>query len=701
MGRVQHAELAHHVGLAEQGFQHQVRALVGRAQHDQAGTVARHQFVPQRGVLVDQCTHHQTAHAVRQHAHRLQRAAGSRSGRVELRPQHLGQPVCQHVHRQPPVVGVCDHAVAARQVFVQVAVRLGEQRLGLDFVLRRVGLELKSGQPATGQRSHAEPHAVAPVQPQVRAHQAGQQNRHRSGRNAAAAGLARRGAGQGALVDTAQRTEGLDLFHRGLEQPAARGQARGVVDEVAEVAHVRPLVEHHPGVVGPGDAGAHRVGVHHQVVVGVVEEREIGEQHTEPLEQAAAFDVARNHGQPDAALRRGPRQQARHRRARQQRLDAGHQVGFGSVARDFEHHPFEGRIDRVALQRRHPPHQRQQARQEDIEVAAGQPRATRRRGHAHIAFQPQLLAPQFGGQLAQRLALLGVRGQQFARDARALGRVGLAQRGGVQRVAVDQLVEVFQAQQVAHQTAARMRQQVNRRPFGQGARELQCVVDRALGQSAVFERQHPVGVAVFKRFPETGGGVLQLIEAGLRAGPGAVNHHQQRPGLGVGLQLRVSRQQQFSQFAVHPAVQPGVALEAAFQRPHQRLGADPAHAQIGVLRDLVFGLLADPLAGLAPGGVDDRVGCLAHGQRVDARYQRAQAAGHRVAQDTAHCHATRAQRVLENESARGVHSRWVDALQRVVQVGRVGDERHAFGQLQHHHLAFIRRQRVLGVAARG
>ena len=164
---VEHAEFAHGVGLANERLDHQVRALVGRAQHQKACAAALHQLVPQLGVLVHQRAHHQAAHAVGQHAHGLRERDALSGGGVQLLAQHLGQLIGQHVHGQTPVVGMRHDAVAGLQVLVQIAVKLREQGLGADVVFGRAGFALYLGQAAHQQRRHAEPHAITLLQPQV------------------------------------------------------------------------------------------------------------------------------------------------------------------------------------------------------------------------------------------------------------------------------------------------------------------------------------------------------------------------------------------------------------------------------------------------------------------------------------------------------------------------------------------------------
>ena len=214
--------------------------------------------------------------------------------------------------------------------------------------------------------------------------------------------------------------------------------------------------------------------------------------------------------------------------------------------------------------------------------------------------------------------------QQLGGDAGALVGVGFTQGGSVKRVAVDQTVKFFQAQQVAHQTAARMRDQVNDCAFGQSARQLQGVVDRAFRQTPVFQRQHAVAVALLEAAPVGGGHALQIVKAALRAGACAVDEHQQRPGFGIGLQLRVAAFKTVRQLTAAPAVQTGVAFQAAFNCPHQRFGAGPAHAQVGVLRYFFFGSAGEihtqEFTGLAPGGLNQRVVVGTHRHLKNARY---------------------------------------------------------------------------------
>ena len=234
-----------------------------------------------------------------------------------------------------------------------------------------------------------------------------------------------------------------------------------------------------------------------------------------------------------------------------------------------------------------------------------------------------------------------------------------------------------------------MGDEVHRGTGRQRAGQLERVVDRAFRQRAVLEGVDALAVAVLEGFPVGARRALQRIEAAGGAGAGAVDHHEQRAAGGVALQRGVAGIEAGAELAVGPAVEARVTLQAAFDRPHQRLGADPAHAELGVLLDPVLGLDAEPFARLAAGGVDDRVGRLSDGEREDLRGDRRQAVGHGIAQAAAQRGAALAQGALEHDGAVGIHRLRVHARQRLAQVLRMRDDGDALGQLQHHHLTDV------------
>ena len=184
-------------------------------------------------------------------------------------------------------------------------------------------------------------------------------------------------------------------------------------------------------------------------------------------------------------------------------------------------------------------------------------------------------------------ALLGMRVVELLRDApgRRARRVGVAGAGQVRRPreGVDLRLEVGEAQEVRDQAAARVRDQADARAGGQRAGERERVLDRALRERAVLEGVDAAGEVPLERGPQLAVAGAQVAEAAHRTRARAVHEHQHRQpvrhGLGevggagrlevVGLARRA-----------HPAIKAGLAVELALDRPHQRLGADPADAEL-------------------------------------------------------------------------------------------------------------------------
>ena len=89
-----------------------------------------------------------------------------------------------------------------------------------------------------------------------------------------------------------------------------------------------------------------------------------------------------------------------------------------------------------------------------------------------------------------------------------------------------------------------------------------------------------------------------------------MNEHKQRPLFGVGRKSFAVDIQKIDSLphAARPPIQARFSIETIFDRPHERLGAQPGDAQFGIFLDLLLGLLTQPLRCLALGGVDDRIG---------------------------------------------------------------------------------------------
>ena len=432
MLQVQPHQGAQIAALAQQVLHHAVRALVRRAQHQQAGAVAGHQCVHHWPAPVDAGPHHQAAHAVRQQADGLR-------GLLLQAGQQLAQPVAQGVQRQAPVIGEGHHPVRRRQVPAQRAVGHVEHRVGLDAA----AVPGQLVQPAGSDAQRVQPDAAVARHRQVRPHDAGQQHHHRP----VGIGHTTRHDAQGvqAVKLAGQGLEGRHVARIGAGQPVAQRRAGVQIAEVVEVRHLGTAVEQHPGLGLRRDAAEHGAGVHHQVVVDLVKQQKVGQQHAQAHQQVAALDVACDQAQLHAGPHRAARQQGGHRRVGQHAFDARHQVRVGAALGDLDHHPLEGRVKRVAKEVGHRADQRQQARQEDIHIAAGQLGALGRAGHPQVALHLGLALAQQRGQGAQVLTLLGVGVAQLRRYG-SVGKLIV--------VAVDLRLQIGQAQQVAHQAAA-------------------------------------------------------------------------------------------------------------------------------------------------------------------------------------------------------------------------------------------------------
>ena len=656
-----------------------MRALVRRAEHQQPRAVAAHQRVHHRAPLVDRGAHHQAAHAVREQADRLLRL-------LHQAVEELAEPFGQHVERLTPVVRKTFDPVAAGEVLAQLAVKLREQVVGLDAG----STPLDFLEPAGGDVERVEPDPVLHAHLQVRTHHAGQHHHHRA---VGAAGVA---AGRGRecrhiVAWRGQGAKGLQPQRVGHRQPVAQRGARVDVGEVAEVRDVGAAVEQHARVGLRRHAGQHRRGVDHQVVVIVVEQQKVGQQHAQPFEQVAAFDVAGDDGHADAAAHRRVAQQSRHRRVGQHGLDARHQVRVGAVARDLEHDALERRVERAAEEEWHLPDQGQHARQEHVEVAAGQLGAVGRAGGTHVALHDDLAIAQRAGQRAQLVTLHSVRRFQLADDAPGL--VGIGVTGALEGVgiAVDQGVEVAQAQQVGHQPTARMRHQADVGTAWQRLHQRDRVLDGAERQRGVLEGVDACAVVAFERHPQVAVAGAQVAEAADRAGRGAVHEHQHRTSLLRIVDRRLVELRRFEfggrRASAAPVVQAGADRQAPLDRPHQRLGAEPADAELtGV---------ATPFFQLVEGGVDDRVRCAAGDQRVDLADQPTG----RLGQPASGRGALGAQ-PLEQHLAIRPQQLGMGEVQRGAQSLGAGDQDAAVGQLEHDHLAGCQRVLLLRDAVR-
>ncbi|EXI84614.1 MAG: hypothetical protein AW11_03792 [Candidatus Accumulibacter regalis] len=685
--KIEAHQRAQRITLAEQVLDHRVGPLIGRPEHHQARAVARHQRVDHRAALVDAGAHYQAAHAVREQAHRLRRFA-------QQAVEEFGKAFGEHIQRLPPVVGEALDTMAGRQILADVAVEHLEELLGLDARLLPGNL----AQATRGNVQRVEPDAVRAIHREVRTHHPGQHDDHRQ---VGTAHLRRARHGAHARFAVHERTrQGLESSQRQDlvgDQPVAQRKAGIDVREVAEMRDFGAAVEQRTGPRLRRDAGEHRVAIDDQVVVDVVEKKIVGEQDAETLEQIAAFDVAGNHRHLDARAHRCVAQQAGHRRVRQHRFDAGHQMRIGALVRDFQNHALESRIERVAEEERHLPDQRQHPGKEEVQVAARQPRPLRRTGDAYVALHAQLPGRQRAGQLAQLLTLLGVRRVDFAAQALRFGfaLAGVAGTRQIGLVLLDQPVEVVHAEQIGNQAAARVRDQAELKAVGQRREQLEGVFDRALGERAVLVSVDAAAEVALQDAPQITLVDLQVAKTAERVRPGAMHEKQDRPFLRRRpLQLAPRARQRLAVLRLGgatpavPAVNAGRPTEPRLDRPHQRPRSQPADAQFGD----VASTLAQ-LAELVPGGVDDFVAGAPHRQRKDLADQAADG----VAEQAARRRPVAAQAIEENLAV-AADQLGPAAQQRGLELARRSDQYAAVGEFDDQHLVVLRRV-LLGAGA--
>ena len=82
-------------------------------------------------------------------------------------------------------------------------------------------------------------------------------------------------------------------------------------------------------------------------------------------------------------------------------------------------------------------------------------------------------------------------------------------------------------------------------------------------------------------------------------------------------------------------------VEAIFDRPQERLGAEPGNAQFGIILDLVLALFTQPFERFAFGRIDDRI---SHRPRRQCKHAQDQIAG-RVTDEAARRRAALMQRI--------------------------------------------------------
>src|SRR5258707_14766803 len=154
-----------------------------------------------------------------------------------------------------------------------------------------------------------------------------------------------------------------------------------------------------------------------------------------------------------------------------------------------------------------------------------------------------------------------------------------------------------------------MRDQIELSTRRQRRGELDGVLDRALRKVGMLEGENPIGKSTFERLPVVGGNFLQSAEAAGRRRSRAVNENQQGSFLGVLYQLGGVNAQEIGRLTAtaRPTVESRLMVEAIFDRPHERLGAEPGDSQFGIILDLVLALFTQPFERLAFGRIDDRI----------------------------------------------------------------------------------------------
>ena len=304
-------------------------------------------------------------------------------------------------------------------------------------------------------------------------------------------------------------------------------------------------------------------------------------------------------------------------------------MGLEALVGDLDHHPAEeaqpalggrrhggagagtaeGAARRLGSQAAELADQREQAGQEDVEVVGEQRGAAGRAADAHVTRHPDVLAAQQAGELAElgafvrrpRLALAGE------------GRIGLFAGGFVgSRPAAevgDQAVERravaragIEAQQVAHQPAAGVGDEVQPRARRQHRDELQGVVHRALGEGAVLEAVDVLAELFLQVGPGLAAG--QGAEAAEGVGAGAVDEDQRRPACQPGEARVVAAQPlAFGDGAAGPGIEPRRPGELLLDHRDDGPGAQAGGAGHGEILDLA----AQPFGGPGPGEVGEGV----------------------------------------------------------------------------------------------
>ncbi len=204
----------------------------------------------------------------------------------------------------------------------------------------------------------------------------------------------------------------------------------------------------------------------------------------------------------------------------------------------------------------------------------------------------------------------------------------------------------------------------------------------------MFETVNALAELVLQRFPIIAGILLQISEASGGRRSHAVNKHQQRPFLCVPRQFLGADIQQIHGLteAARPAIEAGLAIQPAFDRPHQRFRAEPGHAELGD----VGGFSRRPFSQLAPRSFDYWIGELAHRHGVNPRNQIAdRVADHPARRRGAIVQRFEVQRTVQFDGGR-LHPR-----QRLAQFPGAGNHRHAVGHFENHHVLVFGWRRVV------
>ena len=411
-------------------------------------------------------------------------------------------------------------------------------------------------------------------------------------------------------------------------QPAVQGSGQraavgggAVVAEIAEMVDVFAAHEDRLGASLTGQPAVHRGGVHHQIVVGAVEEHPVGEHGAEALDHPAAFDVAGDdaHDEARPAGRRG--EQHAHRGVRQHGFDAGQQMGLKATVGDFEHHPGqegealvgrslggEGCAGAGGDARRgagrpaaEAADEGEQAGQEEIEVIAEQRCAPRRAGDAHITFDAERFLPQLLDELGELgLFLAGEIFQLGLGDGIELVLEALPRAGAVvahqQRQPGVLVGAGVEAEQIADEAAAGVGDEGNPCALGQQPDEGEGVVDGAFGEGGVLETEEPAFELVDEFFPTVTAG--QLAEGAEGVGAGAVDEDQAR-FVGEFSEGGVAFVEAGTSVegAAAPGVEAGLAGQLLFDGPDDGFGAEGGGAGDGHVLDGLAGEFGELFAG--------------------------------------------------------------------------------------------------------